>query len=132
MLLASILVMSAGMFLIAGSTTVAMGLLAVGILSTGFSLINPALSGIVSFSAPVAAQGAALGLMQAASSLGRVIGRAAAGPIYDVQGPSAPFIWAGGILIATFIGAFFLLPKGVSAPKDERENNSVKQYDAAS
>lgn len=130
MLLASMLVLAGGMFLMAGSTTVAMGLLSVGVLAVGFSLINPALSGLVSFAAPAAAQGAALGLMQASSSLGRVVGPAAAGPIYDIQGPTAPFYWSGAILIVTFVGALFLLPKG-GVVAEEKPEAAAKRYDAA-
>ncbi len=71
--------------------------------STGFALVNPAISGLVSMASPAHAQGAGLGVMQSANALGRVLGPLAAGPLYDIEGPSAPLYWGGAILLATLM-----------------------------
>ncbi|MEL7028702.1 MAG: MFS transporter, partial [Pseudomonadota bacterium] len=117
MLILSLVALSAGLVLLGGSTAVIPAVFACIVISVGFSLHNPAVAGLASFAAPAAAQGVALGLVQAASSLGRVVGPAAAGPIYDGQGPTAPFYWAAVILVATIAAVIAWRPKEPSRPQ---------------
>lgn len=76
--------------------------------STGFALINPAISGLVSMASPARGQGAGLGVMQSANALGRVLGPLAAGPLYDLQGEAAPLFWGSGLLVATLLAMPFV------------------------
>ncbi len=93
-----------GMGLLAFSKEPVMAFIAMCTIAVGFSTNGPAMSGLTSLSAPANAQGVALGLVQSSASLGRVIGPAAAGLIYDFGGPPAPFMVAAVILFICFVG----------------------------
>ena len=75
----------------------------------GIALLAVALASLL---AVESMQGTALGLVQAITSLGRFLGPAVAGPLYDVQGPSAPFYW-GAAVIAVFTCAAAYWQPGV-------------------
>lgn len=96
-----------GMALLAFSTEPVMAFIAMCTIAVGFSTNGPAMSGLTSLAAPSNAQGVALGLVQSSASLGRVVGPAMAGIIYDMGGPPAPFMVAAVILLVCFIGVFF-------------------------
>lgn len=96
-----------GMFILATSIGVIQAFVGMCLLAVGFSIFTPAMSGLTSLSAPQNEQGAALGLVQSSGSLGRVVGPAVAGVIYDLGGPPAPFYVAGAILLAALLGMFF-------------------------
>lgn len=55
-------------------------------------LFTPAISSLVSFEADARSRGAMMGLFNASSSAGRIIGPAVAGPIYFKLGPASPFV----------------------------------------
>ena len=114
MALMALCFLSVGMIIVGSSTGLVQALIGMCVIASGFSTINPALSGMTSMAASGNSQGAALGLMQSASSLGRVIGPAAAGVVYDVYGPSAPFYSAAGILLITIAGTVLWLRRRVS------------------
>jgi predicted MFS family arabinose efflux permease len=103
-----------GMFIVGSSDNLVQALIGMCVIATGFSTINPALSGLTSMAASGNSQGAAMGLMQSASSLGRVVGPALAGVIYDFYGPPAPFYAAGGILLITIVATVLWLRRRVS------------------
>lgn len=86
-------------------------------ISIGYALLTPSVSALASFAADDKTQGMAQGLVQSASSLGRVIGPASAGPIYDGFGPSAPFSAGAGLLLAVLALAFLWRPR-----KEARED----------
>ena len=68
-------------------------------------LFTPAVTSLVSFEADPRSRGAVMGIFNASSSAGRIVGPAVSGPVYFSFGPAAPFI-ASAVL--TVIGAFFL------------------------
>ena len=64
-------------------------------------------SALLSFASPPTKQGETLGLAQGAAGLGRVIGPLAAGSIFAIGGPGAPFI-LGSVLVV--LAALIALP----------------------
>lgn len=104
MLLFGIAFLSVGLFVIGSDAGLAIVLIGVFFQAIGYSLLTPAISSLVSMSTPATGQGAALGFMQGAQSLGRIIGPIAAGILFDQRGPSAPFTWSG--FLALIVLAF--------------------------
>lgn len=88
--------------------------LALGALSAGSALATPSVYAVVSRGASPAQQGAALGITQTASTLGRIAGPTLAGFLIGAAGMRAPF-WAGAVLGLLGMGAALLLPR-VAAP----------------
>ena len=68
-------------------------------------LFTPAVTSLMSFEADPRSRGAVMGIFNASSSAGRIVGPAVSGPVYFSFGPAAPCI-ASAVL--TVIGAFFL------------------------
>jgi MFS family permease len=68
-------------------------------------LFTPAVTSLMSFEADPRSRGAVMGIFNASSSAGRIVGPAVSGPVYFSFGPAAPFIAAA---VLTVIGAFFL------------------------
>ena len=104
MVMMALCFLSAGMFTLAMSSEAVQAFIGMCIIAMGFSTITPAMSGLTSLSAPANAQGVALGLVQSSGSLGRVIGPALAGVLYDFSGPSSPFWVAGVTLLICLFG----------------------------
>jgi MFS family permease len=69
-------------------------------------LFTPSLSSLVSFESDPKSRGAVMGMYQAASSAGRILGPAIAGPLYFAVAHAAPYVLsaalsiAGGLLLA--------------------------------
>lgn len=82
---------STGIFPVMVSTAV--------ILAAGSGIFNPSNSSMVSRAANAAEQGSTLGLNQSLASLGRVLGPAVAGAVFELN-PGMPF-YAAGCLTAT-------------------------------
>ncbi|MCC6171322.1 MAG: MFS transporter, partial [Gammaproteobacteria bacterium] len=78
-----------------------------GILVFGLAngLFLPAVTSLVSFEADANNRGAVMGLFNAASSAGRIIGPAVSGPIYFNVGAAAPFVVSA---VRTAVGALLL------------------------
>lgn len=90
--------------LISGSTGGLIG--AIALLTTGFCLVGPSLAGLVSRRTARDEQGGALGMLQSAGAVARIIGPPAAGFLSQVAGPAAPFYAAAGAaLIAAAAGS---------------------------
>lgn len=66
-------------------------------LVAGIGLATPALNSLIAAQAGEEERGAVMGLSQSAGALGRVVGPLAAGPLFEHQGSSAPFV--GGALL---------------------------------
>jgi DHA1 family tetracycline resistance protein-like MFS transporter len=99
MLVVGMVIVFVGMVAVGATASVAYALLGLCVVAVGYSLVNTAATTLASFIAAESMQGAALGLVQAVTSLGRFLGPAVAGPIYDGQGPSAPFYWGAVVLL---------------------------------
>jgi multidrug resistance protein len=77
-------------------------LAALGVLSLGMGFNNPSLSSMVSQLADANDQGGILGLASSLSSLGRVVGPAWGGYLYDAYGMRTPFISAAMLMAVAF------------------------------
>jgi MFS family permease len=95
------------------STTSAAALAAMVVLAVGAGLSTPALQSLIAASAAAQDRGAAMGLSQSASALGRVLGPLVSGVAFDGLGPAAPFL-----LGAVALGAAVILaPRAVERPR---------------
>ena len=81
-----------------------------GVLSAGSALATPSIYAVVSRSATASQQGAALGITQTASTLGRIVGPTVAGFLIGARGVSSPF-WAGAALAMLGLVAALFLPR---------------------
>ena len=88
---------------------------ALGTLAAGSALATPSVYAIVSRRAAASQQGAALGITQTASTLGRIAGPTVAGLLIDASGLSAPF-WAGAVLGILGMVAALFLPRTAAPP----------------
>ena len=95
----------AGMATIGSSTGIALALVGTTAVAIGFSLLTTATTALASLIAAESMQGTALGVLQTMTSLGRFVGPAVAGPIYDLQGPPAPFYWGAALMLLLSAGA---------------------------
>ena len=82
-------------------------LVALGIVSMGDGAVTPVLSALLSFASPPTRQGETLGLAQSVAGLGRIIGPLAAGNIFAIGGPGAPFILSSALVV---LAALIALP----------------------
>ena len=89
---ASIIGITVGLLLFATAVSPAMAWVAICIFGFANGLFLPAVSSLVSFEAAADERGAVMGLYNASSSAGRIIGPALSGPVYFKFGPAAPFV----------------------------------------
>jgi DHA1 family tetracycline resistance protein-like MFS transporter len=105
LVVAGIIFMAAGMFALPASGTLTMLLVASTAVAVGNSLVTPILSGLASKSVSAAWQGRALGVLQSAASLGRIIGPVLGGVLltYDERHATAHFgrvtYWAAAAIM---------------------------------
>jgi len=107
LLIAGLVMLSIGLALLPFSSTLAFMLVALGILSAGNGAVTPTTSALLSLTSTRETQGKVLGLAQGIASLGRIVGPLAAGAIYSLVGPGAPFI-VGSVL--TILAILIALP----------------------
>ena len=100
-----------GLALVPGATARWSLYAALGLLSAGSALATPSVYAVVSRRASAAQQGAALGVTQTASTLGRIVGPTLAGFLIGASGLRAPF-WAGAVLGLLGMGAALMLARG--------------------
>jgi len=98
LLIAGLVMLAVGLALLAWSTSLALLLVALGIVSISDGAVTPMVSALLSFASPPTTRGETLGLAQAVAGLGRVIGPLAAGSILAIGGPGAPFL-VGSVLV---------------------------------
>ena len=101
----SIIGITFGLLTFAFATQVWMVWAAIAIFGLANGLFLPAVTSLVSFEADPRNRGAVMGLFNAASSAGRIVGPAVSGPVYFNIGAAAPFI---GSAVLTAIGALLL------------------------
>lgn len=107
LLIAGLGMLAAGLALLSWSTNLALLLVALGIVSIGDGAVTPVVSALLSFASPPTRQGETLGLSQGVAGLGRIIGPLAAGSMFAIGGPGAPFI-LGSVLVV--LAALIALP----------------------
>jgi MFS family permease len=103
--IASIAGVAVGLLLFALASNVAMVWMGIVIFGLANGLFLPSVTSLVSFEADPRNRGAVMGLFNAASSAGRIVGPAVSGPVYFSVGASAPFV--GAAVLAGF-GALLL------------------------
>jgi DHA1 family tetracycline resistance protein-like MFS transporter len=82
----------AGLLTLAQAPGLAMTGVALALCGVGVGAFNPSASSLASKQADAHDRGTVMGTYQSSSSLARVIGPFASGPIYAALGPSAPFL----------------------------------------
>jgi len=97
---------AAGLLLVSGSQTLAALLLGCAVLAVGMGFNNPTLTSAVSRLSHSDEQGGMLGLAQSLAALGRIIGPAAGGYLYERFGPTVPHYAAATIMFAGVLIAF--------------------------
>jgi DHA1 family tetracycline resistance protein-like MFS transporter len=103
--LAAVIGVAAGLILFATAVNPAMVWMAIAVFGLANGLFLPAISSLVSFEADPRSRGSVMGVFNASSSAGRIIGPALSGPVYFKLGPAAPFVLSAGL---TLIGAALL------------------------
>ena len=81
-------------------------LVALGLLALGMGFNNPSLSSLVSKLSHEDDQGGILGLASSVASLGRVVGPAWGGYMYDAFGMTTPYLSAAGLMFVAFLVSF--------------------------
>jgi multidrug resistance protein len=109
---AAIAVVAVALALVPFSHSVPMLLAACAMLALGMGFNNPSLSSMVSRMTDPNDQGGVLGLAQSLGSLGRIVGPAWGGFLFDLFGPSMPYLSAATIMMV----AFFVALAGLSRP----------------
>ena len=82
-------------------------LVALGVLAIGMGFNNPSLTSMVSRLADPNDQGGILGLASSLGSLGRVLGPALGGYLYDAYGMTTPYLTAAALMLFAFSVSFF-------------------------
>jgi multidrug resistance protein len=101
------LLMAVGLALMPGSAHVGHLYVAIAFLSTGSAASNPAILAAVSRMTASHLQGSALGTMQTAQNLGRIVGPLVAGALYGSLGHAAPFLAGAGLAVAGAAATLF-------------------------
>ncbi|MEW6323591.1 MAG: MFS transporter [Acidobacteriota bacterium] len=78
-------------------------LVALGVLAAGMGFNGPSLTAMVSKLTDPSDQGGVLGLAQSLASLGRVVGPAWGGYLFDRFGPTTPYATSAGLMAAAFL-----------------------------
>ncbi len=106
-----------GLLLFATAQNDAMVWVAICVFGLANGLFLPVITSLVSFEADARSRGAVMGMFNASSSAGRIVGPALSGPVYFKLGPAAPFLISAVLAI---IGAILLsrvrAKSGAAAP----------------
>jgi multidrug resistance protein len=94
----AIALIAIGILLVPAASTVAFLCLACVTLAFGMGFNNPALTSAVSRVSDVAEQGGMLGLAQSLAALGRIVGPAWGGYLFDRAGATVPYVSAASIM----------------------------------
>jgi len=94
-----------GLLLFATAQNDAMVWAAICVFGLANGLFLPVITSLVSFEADARSRGAVMGMFNASSSAGRIVGPALSGPVYFKLGPAAPFVISAVLAI---IGAILL------------------------
>ncbi len=95
-----------GVALIPFSDTLGLLLVAMTIVSYGFSIINPSLNSLISQNAGNDEQGSILGVTRSATTMARVVGPACAGIIFAHIGRDWPYFAGAVLMIIVMVMAF--------------------------
>lgn len=99
-----------GLVLFSTAQNDAMVWAAISLFGLANGLFLPSITSLVSFEADARSRGTVMGLFNASSSAGRIVGPALSGPVYFNLGPAAPFVMSA---VLALLGALFLSRVGV-------------------
>ncbi|QJW48646.1 MFS transporter [bacterium BFN5] len=102
-IIAGLIIASVGFALIITATDMLMLLLFTSFFSIGSSLLRPGISTLISKSAEPHEQGEAVGIMQSFDSLGRILGPATGGAVYDIDHNSPYLIGTVFLVFAIYL-----------------------------
>ncbi|MFM7396784.1 MAG: MFS transporter [Gammaproteobacteria bacterium] len=88
-----------GLMLFATAQNDGMVWLAISIFGLANGLFLPSITSLVSFEADPRSRGTVMGMFNASSSAGRIVGPALSGPIYFKLGPAAPFLMSAALAV---------------------------------
>ena len=127
LMLFGLVLLGLGLILLVWSTSLALLLVAVGVLSIGDGAVTPTSSAVLSLISPANEQGEILGFAQGIGGLGRAIGPIIAGLLFSV-GPGIPFL-AGGIFsvlaILVTLPVMSKIQKSIEIHKLEAQSEAV-------
>jgi DHA1 family tetracycline resistance protein-like MFS transporter len=106
MLLAGLAIFTAGFALLSLARATTPTLASVALIALGASLAAPALNSLIGAQAQEEDRGVVMGMNQSANALGRVVGPAASGALFDGFGHSAPYAVGAVVLASAFFLAF--------------------------
>jgi multidrug resistance protein len=107
----AIAVIGLGLGSVAFATSLPLLLLSTGILATGMGFNGPALSSMVSRLTDPNDQGGMLGLASSLASLGRIVGPAWSGFLFDRFTMTMPYVSSAGIMLVAFAVAMISVQK---------------------
>jgi multidrug resistance protein len=107
----AVAVIALGLALVPLAQSIPMLLVACGTLALGMGFNGPSLSAMVSRLSNPNEQGGVLGLAQSLASLGRVVGPAWGGFLFDRFGPAVPYFSASAIMAVAFAVALASLSR---------------------
>jgi MFS family permease len=113
----SIIGITVGLLMFSVASNDTMVWIAIAIFGLANGLFLPTVSSLVSFESDPRSRGAVMGIFNASSSAGRILGPALSGPIYFKLGPAAPFLFCAA---ATMLGAI-MLSRARARPLDSQE-----------
>lgn len=116
LIMAGLLVMGAGMFLLPLGQTYWSITAALAVIGVGSAVLGPSLSAALSLSAGPQQQGAVAGLNSSALALGRMTGPLLGTGLYQGAGHAAPYLLSGGVLVALL--GWLLLARPQVRPAD--------------
>lgn len=99
---AAILLISAGLAVVAASTSVPILIAGCGLLSVGMGFNGPSIVSLISRLSSADDQGGILGVSQSLAALARVIGPVWGGFLFDSFGIRSPFVWAALFMLVAF------------------------------
>jgi DHA1 family tetracycline resistance protein-like MFS transporter len=100
---AAIAVLALGLALVPIANGVPLVVAACGLLALGMGFNSPSISSLISRLSRADEQGGVLGVSQSVASLGRIIGPAWGGYLYDVFGRPAPFFSAAALMLVALL-----------------------------
>ncbi|MDP1571390.1 MAG: MFS transporter [Vicinamibacterales bacterium] len=111
----AVAVIALGLGLVPLATSVPLLLVALGTLATGIGFNGPSLTSMVSRLSDPNDQGGILGVAQSLAALGRIVGPAWGGFLFDRYGMTIPYISSAAIMTVAFVVALVSLARHVPA-----------------
>jgi len=108
---AAVAVIALGLALVPSAGTVPMLLVAIGTIALGMGFNGPSMTSLVSRLSGPDDQGGILGLAQSLAALGRIVGPAWGGWVFDRFGMTLPFVSSAAIMTVAFVVAMASLSK---------------------